>query len=376
MKRFVVLLALLLPLAVLADKSKYYDNKIPEIEDINYMLEEGEYDSVVTAVEIELMDSKVSYVAMEQLNSLRIQALFEMGQYEEVNIFFDEFWIGFPESKDVIKLQQMDIKSYERRRHYLEAVVSTNMLLRLLGGNADEPLRAELVMNADDWINEELSEKELIRGFGIVEKPLKTTIIDRMNREGIPLPVNESVIVKEKWNDRVKKGDRVRGTVAAGFCFPEYKSDTMAVPMEFGISIGADVYWRFLNGLAAGVATGYQRWGFEVEDNVMVNQAQGEKQPEGHHSNAIPLFAVVRCYSPQFWRLKLFVEPGFGGVLYGRNVEFSEAEFYTSAKMDIGLHIGDMVDLRPSYRMLFEDDGTLRSWFAFQFGFTIRRYKM
>ncbi len=68
------------------------------------------------------------------------------------------------------------------------------------------------------------------------------------------------------------------------------------------------------------------------------------------------------------------LEPGIGGVWYKRNETVENAKMYLSPKIDVGFHLGDMVEIRASYKMLLGDD-TMHSFLTIYGGFALRKYK-
>jgi hypothetical protein len=362
-----------------AANTAYYDNKIPEIQDLEYMMEDEEYDSIITGVQVELMDSKTGIIAIEKLNALRIEALFKLGQYEDCNYYFKEFSIGFPEASNLFELNKFDIKAFQRRRHYYDAVISANFALRTLGGR-DPGIADKVMQSTEEWIMDELNEDELIKAFNIVDKPMRAQLLVRMNRDGIEPPFNESKIIKEKWNDEVKDDDRVRGTLLGGYTFPEFESEMNVAPTG-GFSIGGDAYYRVVNGFVAGIGASYNYWGHEITDAVPVNLEQGKKMPEGFFSNAIPFYIMCRVYTPQFWRFKMSLEPGVGGVVMKKwndnpnPEEEYKAEMFLMPKVDVGFHVGDMIQIRASYKVAIDGTSIHSHWITAYAGFEIRRYK-
>lgn len=367
MSKTVVLILLLAVFSFAAKKdSLYYDHKLIELKDIKALFDDGEYNEVVHDIARNLSDPRISFNAMEQMNKIRIDAFSEMHQYSMVNKLYKSFIEEFYESQFLLHLTRLNMDAFARRRLYYEAVVSCNDAINYSRETAPD-IYQELQVTGREYILDELTKDEAEKIWGHVDEELRVILKERYLAEGIPVPKERARIVKEVWNERVRK-NQFRGSALVGANIPIQLNEDISI----GMNLQFTGLYRIWNGFAPGLHVEANIWRHKVENEAII-PGEGEEADvsSGSVALAVPIMVVPRVYAPQINLVKIFFEPGGGIAIFNEDLKNEDTKVVPAVMADIGVTFNDMVEFRPGARFLF-DDGEMKSWLSVSLGLVIK----
>ncbi len=352
-----------------AKDSTYYDWKKIEIQELRYLLEDGHYDSVSHEAAHHLSDQKISYPAMVEINSIRIEAVFELNQFAMVNQLFKNFRANFPLSEYMLPMSILNMRAYKNRRHYYDAVLSGNLAINQARKPKPELYRS-LINECREMIYDEITVKELSKIYPRVDDELKDVVRERMLDEGVTPPEDTRLIKTEIWSDKVHSNN-FRGSALVGLDFPL----SMNEDLQQGLALQFTGLYRVVNGFAPGVHIELNLWKHKIADDVEINGTV-EQTPGGGTTLAIPILAVPRIYAPQYRNFKAYFEPGIGVTLFNedtnsKDTNSKDTQFLLTTMADFGFTFFDLLEVRPGVKIVF-DNGETVSWMSLAIGMVIR----